>query len=98
MALSYVGLRVMEAAALIVVDGNLWAMVSLSEAFHSGTASASTLATQLGTLQAMNESIFLISVSLAFPLGSILLNSLLWRTQLVPVSSRVGVCLDLVSC
>jgi len=83
-ALSYVGLRVIEAAALVVVEGNLWAMVSLSEAFHAGTASASTLATQLGTLQAMNESTFLISVAIAFPLGSILLNSLLWRSRLVP--------------
>jgi hypothetical protein len=83
-ALSYVGLRIMEAAALVVVDANLWAMVSLSEAFHEGTAPASTLATQLGTLQVMNESTFLISVGIAFPLGSCLLNSVLWRTRLVP--------------
>ena len=83
-ALSYVGLRVIEAAALVVVDGNLWAMVSLSEAFHVGAVSASTLTTQLGTLQAMNESTFLISVAIAFPLGSLLLNSVLWKTRLVP--------------
>ena len=83
-ALAYVGLRLIEAAALVTVDGNLWAMVSLSEAFHAGTASASTLATQLGTLQAMNESTFMISVAIAFPLGSLLLNSVLWRARLVP--------------
>jgi hypothetical protein len=67
-----------------VVDANLWAMVSLSEAFHEGTVLADTLATQLGTLQAMNDSTFLISVSVAFPLGSFLLNSVLWRTRFVP--------------
>lgn len=83
-ALSYVGLRVMEAAALIVVDGNLWAIVSLSEAFHMGTASAGTVATQLGTIQAVNASTFMISVAIAFPLGSILLNSVLWQARLVP--------------
>ncbi len=83
-ALSYVGLRIMEAAALVVVDGNLLAMVSLSEAFHAGTASTGALATQLGTLQAVNESAFLISVVVAFPLGSLLLNSVLWKSRLVP--------------
>ena len=83
-ALSYVGLRIIEAAALVVVDGNLWAMVSLSEAYHSGTQSASVLMSQLGTLQAANESTFLISVAIAFPIGSALLNSVLWRSELVP--------------
>jgi hypothetical protein len=83
-ALSYVGLRTMEAAALVVADANLWAMVSLSEAYHAGTASAATLATQLGTLHVVNESAFLISVTIAFPLGSCLLNAILWRTRLVP--------------
>ena len=83
-ALSYVGLRVMEAAALVVVDGNLWAMVSLSERFHAGAAPAATLATQIGTLHAVNEPTFLISVAIAFPLGSCLLNTVLWRGRLVP--------------
>ncbi|HSG81006.1 MAG TPA: DUF4386 domain-containing protein [Gemmatimonadota bacterium] len=83
-ALSYVGLRIIEAAALVIVDANLWAMVSLSEAYHAGTASAGTLATQLGTLHVVNESTFLISVAIAFPLGSCLLNAVLWRTRLVP--------------
>ena len=83
-ALSYVGLRLIEASALVVVDANLWAMVSLSEAYHAGTASASTLATQLGTLHVANESTFLISVAIAFPLGSCLLNAVLWSTRLVP--------------
>jgi hypothetical protein len=83
-ALSYVGLRFLEAAALVVVDANLWAMVSLSEAFHGGMASANSLATQLGTLRVSNESTFLIAVAITFPLGSGLLNSVLWRTRLVP--------------
>lgn len=83
-ALCYVGLRIIEASALVVVDANLWAMVSLSESHHAGAASAGTLATQLGTLHVMNESTFLISVAIAFPLGSGLLNGILWRTRLVP--------------
>ena len=83
-ALSYVGLRLLEAAALVAVDANLWAMVSLSEAFHEGTVAAGDLTTQLGTLQVMNETAFLISVGVAFPLGSCLVNSILWRTRLVP--------------
>ncbi|MGD2046387.1 MAG: DUF4386 domain-containing protein [Gemmatimonadota bacterium] len=83
-ALSYVGLRFIEAVALVMVDANLWAMVSLSEAYHAVTASADVLATQLGTLQVVNESAFLISVAIAFPLGSCLLNGVLWRTRLVP--------------
>lgn len=83
-ALAYVGLRIMEAAALVVVDANLLAMTSLSEAFHEGTVPAGTLATQLGALQATNEAAFLISVVIAFPLGSFLVNSVLWRSRLVP--------------
>lgn len=83
-ALSYVGLRFIEAAALVVVDANLWATVSLSEAYHAGTASAGILTTQLGMLHAVSESSFLISVTIAFPLGSCLLNAVLWRTRLVP--------------
>lgn len=83
-ALSYVGLRIMEAAALVVVDANLWAMVSLSERFHAGAASADTLAVQMGTLQVVNEPAFLISVAIAFPLGSCLLNTVLWRGRVVP--------------
>lgn len=83
-ALSYVGLRIIEASALVVVDANLWAMVSLSESYHAGAASAGALATQLGTLHVMNESTFLISVAVAFPLGSGLLNGILWKTRLVP--------------
>lgn len=83
-ALAYIGLRILEAAALVVVDANLWTMVSLSEAFHDGTRSVSVLETQLGMLQGMNESAFLISVAIIFPLGSCLLNAVLWRTRLLP--------------
>ena len=36
LALSYVGLGLLEAAALLIVDANLWATVSLSEAYHTG--------------------------------------------------------------
>ena len=36
LALSYIGLRLLEAAALLIVSANLWAMFALSEAFHSG--------------------------------------------------------------
>lgn len=35
-ALSYIGLRLLEAVALLIVDANLWSIVTLSEAYHSG--------------------------------------------------------------
>jgi hypothetical protein len=84
LALCYVGLRLLEAAALLTVDANLWSMVSLSEAYHTGGGPAADLATQLGSLQAVSESAFLISVAIVFPIGSCLLNYVLWSAQLVP--------------
>jgi hypothetical protein len=36
------------------------------------------------TLRAVSEAAFLVSVSVIFPLGALLLNSLLWRARLVP--------------
>ena len=83
-ARSYIGLRVLEAAALLMVDANLWSMVALSEAYHSGATPATELATHLRTLKAVNESAFLISVAVVFPVGACVLNSILRRTRLVP--------------
>ena len=84
LALCYIGLRVLEAAALLILDANLWSMVSLSEAFHTGAAPAAQLTTQLRTLEAVNGAAFLISVAVVFPIGSCLLNAVLWRSRLVP--------------
>ncbi|MCB1037721.1 MAG: DUF4386 domain-containing protein, partial [Acidobacteria bacterium] len=84
LALCYIGLRMLEAAALLIIDANLWSMVSLSEAFHTGAAPAAQLTTQLRTLEAMNGAAFLISVAVVFPIGSCLLNAVLWRSRLVP--------------
>jgi len=92
LALSYIGLRLMEAVALLIVNANLWSIVFLSEAHYTGAADAAELAIQLSTLRAVNESAFLISVAIVFPIGSCLLNSILWKTRLVPrVISSWGV-------
>lgn len=84
-ALGYVGVRFLESVALLVVDVNMWGMVSLSRSYLEGGA-ASTADWQLvgSALQAASESAFLISVAIIFPIGVLLLNSVLWRARLVP--------------
>lgn len=83
-ALAYVGIRLLEAVPLLLVDGNLLALVATSESFVNEPADAALWEAVGSSLQGINASLFPVSVALIFPVGAILLNSMLYRTRLVP--------------
>jgi hypothetical protein len=84
-ALTYVGIRLLESVALLVVTIIAWASVAMSGHYLLGdAATAAQWRVVGGALQAVSESAFLISVGAIFPLGAFVLNSILWRSRLVP--------------
>lgn len=85
LALGYVGIRLLEALPLLLVDGNMLALVKVSENYLNGSAmDAAYWQTVGGSIQTMTEAAFSISVGLVFPVGAMILNSMLFRTRLVP--------------
>lgn len=85
LALAYIGIRLIEAVPLLLVDANTLALVATSESYVIGSGPDSMYWRAVGgSIQAMSASNFMMSVGLVFPVGAILLNSMLLRTRLVP--------------
>jgi hypothetical protein len=84
-ALGYVGLRILEAAALLLVEVINWATVQWSRSYvEGGTATGPTWEVVARAFRAVSESAFTLSVAVIFPCGALLLNHVLWRAKLVP--------------
>jgi len=84
-ALGYVGLRMLEATALLVVEAINWATITWSRSYvEGGNATGPEWEVAARAVRAVSESAFTVSVAVIFPLGALLLNSLLWKSRLVP--------------
>jgi hypothetical protein len=83
-AQSYVALRIIEAVLLTVVSACALSVLNLSEAYLAGGADAPAQHAASATLQAIGEWSQILSVGVVFPLGAIVLYSLLLRMRLVP--------------
>jgi hypothetical protein len=83
-AQSYVALRIIEAVLLTIVSASTLSVLNLSEAFLTGGTAAPALHAASATLQAIGEWSHILSVGVVFPLGAIVLYSLLLRMRLVP--------------
>lgn len=85
LALGYVGMRVLEAVPLLAVSGNMFALLDVSEQYLAQGAADAAPWQSLGvSIQTLSESTFLISVGFVFPVGALILYSMLFRNQLVP--------------
>lgn len=84
-ALAYIGVRILEAVALLVALVVAWASLSMSGEYGVSTVEVATVWEVVGeAAQFLGESAFLLSVGVIFPLSALLLNGLLWRSKLVP--------------
>lgn len=85
LALSYVGLRVLEAVPLLAVSGNMFSLLDVSERYLADGETAAAQWQSIGTaIQMTSESTFLLSVGIVFPVGALILYSMLFRNRLVP--------------
>lgn len=85
LALGYVGMRVLEAVPLLAVTGNMFSLLDVSEQYLAREAADAALWQSLGvSIQTLSESTFLISVGFVFPVGALILYSMLFRNRLVP--------------
>lgn len=84
-ALAYIGIRMVEAVGLLLALVVAWASVPMSGEYGVSPAAAAAAWEVAGeALRFAGESAFLLSVGVIFPLGALLLNGLLWRSELVP--------------
>lgn len=84
-ALSYVGIRTLEAVLLLIVSTNLLALVATSQAYlETSVADAGHWRAVGDAIRHVNASAFAVSVGFVFPLGAMLMNALLFRARLVP--------------
>ncbi|NNM35438.1 MAG: DUF4386 domain-containing protein [Gemmatimonadetes bacterium] len=83
LARSYVTIRTIEAIPLLLVEGLILAILALGQSPGGGDPSVDWQ-TVGATIQALREAVFLMSVGLVFPIGCVLLNSMLLKTRLVP--------------
>lgn len=84
-ALAYVGVRVLEAVPLVLFDANMLALVDVSRAYLAEPATGMAHWELVGSsVRAMSDSAFLVSVGFVFPVGALIVNWILFRTELVP--------------
>lgn len=85
LALGYVGMRVLEAVPLLAVTGNMFSLLDVSEQYLAQGAADAAQWQSLGvSIQTLSESTFLTSVGFVFPVGALILYSMLFRNRLVP--------------
>lgn len=85
LALAYVGVRLLEAVPLVLVDANMLALVHVSQAYLAEPAAGMAYWETVGSsVRAISDSAFLVSVGFVFPVGALILNWVLFRTGLVP--------------
>lgn len=84
-ALGYLALRTIEALLLLIVVVDVLSIAEVSRAYLQSGPTPDAYWESLGSsLQLVSEWPFLLSVAVVFPLGSILLNCVLFRERLVP--------------
>lgn len=84
-ALAYVGLRTIEALLLILGTVAHLALLGLSQEYlGQRTFQAYDWETMTALIRILREGGFVLSIGVVFPIGSLLLNTMLYRTRLVP--------------
>ncbi len=85
LALGYAGFRFLEAGFLFIVMVGTLSLVNISQNYMASEKVNSSLFEILGHgIQSINEWAFIMSVSFLFPLGALIVYSILYRSKLVP--------------
>jgi hypothetical protein len=84
-ALGYAGFRFIEAMLLLIVEIGMLSLINVSQDYlNNGGTDASYFQILGSSIQSVNQWAFLISVSFIFPLGALMLYSVLYKSKLVP--------------
>ncbi len=85
LALGYLVLRTLEATLLIVVAIAMLSLIGVSQRYlEAGGVVASQLHSISSSIRSIGDWAFLLSVGLVFPLGALVLYSLLYGSKLIP--------------
>jgi len=85
LALGYAGFRLVEAVLLIMVEIGMLSLVNVSQGYLTAEGQiAAHFQAMGGAIQSASHWAFLLSVSVFFPMGALMLYSALYRSSLVP--------------
>jgi hypothetical protein len=83
-ALAYAGVRLMEAAFIVIASLSLLLMLTMGKQYHAGMLNASEAQAMGALLRALRDWSYLIGTLVLLGLGALLLNYLLFDALLVP--------------